>query len=59
MGQLTMKLAKQQGDLNGKVTVTMDPLGFAKDWLQHPIGKTDRLLADHVRKTQMTRSLSG
>jgi methyl-accepting chemotaxis protein/hemerythrin len=58
--QLIMKLSKLQDDLNGgKVTITMDTMEFVKDWLQHHIGETDRLLANHVREAQMTRSLSG
>jgi hemerythrin-like metal-binding protein len=56
---LMMKLSKLQDDLNGgKVTVTMGTMEFLRDWLHHHIGKTDRLLANHVRKAQMTRSLS-
>jgi len=43
----------------GKVTATMDTIELVKDWLSKHIGKTDRLLADYVRKAQMTRSLSG
>jgi hemerythrin-like metal-binding protein len=52
--QLIAKLAKLQGDLDGgKLTVTVDTMQFLRDWLQHHIGKTDRLLASHVREAHM------
>ncbi|MGA3028569.1 MAG: bacteriohemerythrin [Bryobacteraceae bacterium] len=52
--QLIAKLSKLQDDLNGgKLTVTMDTMQFLRDWLQHHIGKTDRLVASHVREAHM------
>ena len=52
--QLIARLAKLEGDLGGgKLTVTMDTMTFLRDWLQHHIGKTDKLVANHVRDAQM------
>jgi hemerythrin-like metal-binding protein len=52
--QLIAKLAKLQQDLGGgKLTVTMDTMQFLREWLQHHIGKTDRLVASHVRAAHM------
>jgi len=54
--QLIAKLSKLQTDLaGGKLTVTMDTMQFLRDWLQHHIGKTDRLVANHVREAQLAR----
>lgn len=47
---LIARLSKLQADLTGgKLTVTMDTMQFLREWLQHHIGKTDRLVASHVR----------
>ncbi len=52
--QLSARLAGLQSDLNsGKLTVTMDTMQFLRDWLEHHIGKTDRLVASHVRESHM------
>ena len=52
--QLIARFAKLEGDLGGgKLTVTMDTMTFLRDWLQHHIGKTDKLVANHVRDAQM------
>jgi len=52
--QLIARLNKLQTDLHdGKLTVTMDTMQFLRDWLQHHIGKTDRLVASHVREAHM------
>jgi hemerythrin len=54
--QLIAKLARLQDALNGrKLSVTMDTMTFLKDWLQHHIGRTDKLVASHVRNAQMAR----
>lgn len=51
--QLIARITKLQNDLDGgKLTVTMDTMQFLREWLQHHIGKTDRLVADHVRQAQ-------
>ena len=43
-----------QADLKGrKLTVTMDTMQFLREWLQHHIGETDQLLANHVREAHM------
>jgi len=52
--QLIARLAKLESDLGaGKLTVTMETMQFLRDWLEHHIGKTDRLLAQHVREASL------
>ncbi len=51
---LIAKLSGLQADLaGGKLSVTVNTMQFLKDWLQHHIGKTDRLVANHVREAHM------
>jgi len=48
--QLMARVAELQEDLKaGKLTVTMNTMQFLRDWLSHHIGRTDRLVAEHVR----------
>jgi len=52
--QLIARVASLQEDLNaGKLTVTMNTMQFLRDWLSHHIGKTDRLVAAHVRACEL------
>ena len=53
-GQLIARVASLQEDLKaGKLTVTMNTMQFLRDWLSHHIGKTDRLVAEHVRNCEL------
>jgi len=52
--QLIARVASLQDDLRaGKLTVTMNTMQFLRDWLSHHIGKTDRLVAEHVRNREL------
>jgi len=52
--QLIARVASLQEDLRaGKLTVTMNTMQFLSDWLTHHIGKTDRLVAVHVRSCEL------
>jgi len=39
---------QKQGE-TGKLTVTLDTMRFLREWLDHHINQSDRLVADHVR----------